>query len=115
MTEKSEDQVIWLCPVCLRINLSKPLSNTHYFRDTLEHCVQSESKWQPYIPQSQYLALKKEAQAYADAIQHNIDKRFESESDLSVAVEALERIRWINENNDQGKIAQEALGKIGVK
>lgn len=92
MTEKSEDQVIYYCNYCSGVN---------------QKCTHSActGNFEPYIPHSQYLALK---------------------SDLAVAVVALENIikhqkmvgsfnGSLEEMSTTIRIAKEALGKIGEK
>lgn len=93
MTEKSEDQVVWVCPDCHFTTQNNKGICERYGKDHEIAAIQ-------YIPHSQYLALK---------------------YDLAKAVEALEDMAIGYDENgvyfdcEFKKKAKEALGKIGGK
>ncbi len=100
MTEKSEDQVIW---VVSNWSTGEKLLQTNNYQDVhkfmCEEGKDKSIKGDRYIHDSKYLSIK---------------------SDLAVAVEALEEITESDEDGeilycprDMRLIAKEALGKIG--
>lgn len=97
MTEKSEDQVVYVCPDCHFTTQNNKEICERYGKDHEIVAV-------PFIPHSKYLAIK---------------------SDLALAVEALQNIHihrggildeeLFLKTEQFSRIAQEALGKIGEK
>lgn len=115
MTEKSEDQVVWVCRACGERddNAGKAKEKIHSFFG-----VECTAQFIPYIPHSKYLALQKnlEGAEYIIDVEHRRNNKLES--DLAVAVEALRRIAEPSSEDiviPIRKIAKEALGKIGNK
>ena len=115
MTEKSEDQVVWVCTKCGERydNAGRAKAKTHSFCG-----VECEGNLIQYISHSQYLTLKKnlEGAEYIIDVEHRRNNKLES--DLAVAVEALRRIAEPSSEDiviPIRKIAKEALGKIGNK
>ncbi len=117
MTEKGEDQVVWVCRACGERddNAGKAKEKIHSFFG-----VECTAQFIPYIPHSKYLTLQKnlEGAEYIIDVEHRRNNKLES--DLAVAVEALEvmmkRYRYVwgeCEHEPEYKQAQEALGKIG--
>jgi hypothetical protein len=107
MTEKSEDQVVWVCQKCFTIynsDMSDFDFHCAYGDEGINDgcCVSTSKPNIPYIPHSKYLALK---------------------SDLEKAVEALREIKECGSKTVPQTfpwyisrmigIAKEALGKIG--
>lgn len=110
MTEKSEDQVVFIC----QTNFSHVWGEMPF----IQKCCECSGELIPYIPHSKYLALKKnlEGAEYIIDVEHRRNNKLES--DLAVAVEALRRIAEPSSEDiviPIRKIAKEALGKIGNK
>ena len=92
MTEKSEDQVVYVCELCE--SYASPLGC---------YCLESLPKPTAFIPHSKYLALKADLGLAVEALK-------EIESHVNYAYE-----KNINMYGAIKLAAKEALGKIGKK
>lgn len=135
MTEKGEDQVVWVCDKCFmnsneNTEHTKPCSQEEWELDNGGPCghgghtpttmyeIKCSGSLTAYLPHSKYLALQKnlEGAEYIIDVEHRRNNKLES--DLAVAVEALRRIAEPSSEDiviPIRKIAKEALGKIGGK
>ncbi len=104
MTEKSEDQVVW-------VDLK---------RGCVSYDVYDEEDV-AYVPHSKYLILENNLKEARNRMLEYHSKYLALKSDLAVAVEALEAIKLVAFENMEGQthlsreyeMAKEALGKIG--